>query len=151
IGSVRINELSYVQQKKGDTTRRGGQWSGLSFTFESVGLDSLSKQDSSRFWFCEDVRIDSRNVNFASADGMYQFDIVTIKASANAGELLVNDFKVIPQYPEIEFSRRLGKQGDRYNFVFSKIAAKGVDFKSLETAGKLRVSGLAMEDAELRI
>ncbi len=151
MGVVRINELSYVQQQKGDSTLRGGQWTGLTFAFESVALDSLSHQDSSRFWFCKDIQIDSRKVNFMSADGMYDLNMAAVKASAKTGELSVTDFKVIPKYPEIEFSRRLGKQGDRYNFVFAKIAANGIDFKSLESTGKLKVSGLSLEDAELRI
>ena len=151
LGVIRVNDLSYVQQEKADTTRRGGRWTGITLAFESVALDSLSHQNSSSFWFCEDIRMDSRKVSFASADGMYKFSMGAIKASARAGDLSVTDFKVIPQYAEIEFSRRLGKQGDRYNFVFAKIAASGIDFKSLETTGKLEVSGLSLEDAELRI
>lgn len=151
LGVIRVNDLAYVRQEKGDTTRRGGRWSGLSFSMESVGLDSLSQLDSSRFWFCKDIRVDSRKVNFASGDGMYQFTMGTVKAAATTGEFSVSDFKVIPQYPEIEFSKRMGKQGDRYNFVFAEIAASGIDFKSLETTGKLQVAGLSLADAELRI
>jgi len=151
LGVVRVSDLSYVEQKKADTTQRKGQWNGLTFAFERVALDSLSPQDSNSFWFCQDIRMDSRNVRFASADGMYEFSMGAIRASVRSGDFSVIDFKVIPQYPEIEFSRRLGKQGDRYNFVFAKIGASGINFKALETTGKLDVSGITLEDAELRI
>jgi len=148
---LRVNELSYVHQEKGDTTKRGGKWSGLSFTLESILIDSLSSQDSTVFWFCKDIRVDSKNVNFASADGMYKFTIAEVKASIKNKSLNIADFKVIPQYPELEFTRRMKEPGDRYHFVFQKIVAKAIDFKRLEQEGHLRLASLNLENAELRI
>src|SRR5690606_26607331 len=53
---LRVNELSVVNQDKGDTSRRGGQWSGLSFAMESISIDSLSHRDSTKLWFCSDIQ-----------------------------------------------------------------------------------------------
>lgn len=147
----RVNELSYVQQEKGDTTKRGGRWSNLSFAMESISIDSLSQKDSTVFWFCKDIQINSRKVQFASSDGMYKYTIGEVKASVKRKTLDVLDFKVIPQYPEIEFSQRLGKEGDRYQLVVQRINAKEVDFKQFEVSGRLHVLALNLENAELRV
>ena len=148
---LRVNELSIVNQDKGDTSKRGGQWSGLSFALESISIDSLSHQDSTKLWFCSDIQSNSKNIRFASADGMYEYTIAELKASVKDKSINVSDFKVIPQYPEIEFSQRLGKQGDRYDMVFGKISADDIDFKNFEESGRLRLSALSLENAELRI
>src|SRR5690606_22507400 len=129
---LKVNELSYVKQEKGDTTKRGGKWEGLSFALESISIDSLRQQDSTFFWFCKDIAIDSRNVKFASADGMYKFTLGRLKTSAKEKSFEISDFKVIPQLPEIEFTKKMDEPGDRYNFVFQKIFANDMDFKSLE-------------------
>src|SRR5690606_17391591 len=96
---LRVNELSIVNQDKGDTSKRGGQWSGLSFALESISIDSLSHQDSTKLWFCSDIQTNSKNIRFASADGMYEYTIAELKASVKDKSINVSDFKVIPQYP----------------------------------------------------
>jgi len=148
---LRVNELSYVQQEKGDTTRRGGKWSNLSFALESVFIDSLSQKDSTVFWFCKDIRINSRKVQFASNDGMYKYTIGEVKTSMKNKTIDILDFKVIPQYPELEFSQRMGKEGDRYNMVIQRLSAQDVNYKHLEAEGRLHISVLNLEDAELRV
>ncbi len=147
----RVNELSYVQQEMGDTTKQSGKWSNLSFAMESVSIDSLSQKDSTAFWFCKDIQVNSRKVQFASNDGMYKYTIGEVKASVKRKALDILDFKVIPQYPEMEFSQRLGEEGDRYQLVVQKINAKEVDFKQLELSGRLHVLALNLENAELRV
>src|SRR5690606_18944689 len=91
---LRVNELSVVNQDKGDTSRRGGQWSGLSFAMESISIDSLSHRDSTKLWFCSDIQSNSKNIHFASADGMYDFTIAELKASVKDRLVDITDFKV---------------------------------------------------------
>ncbi|MFB5945757.1 hypothetical protein [Albibacterium profundi] len=148
---LRVNELSFVEQKGGDTTERGGRLSGLSFALESIYIDSLRTSDTTAFWFCDDVRIDSRNVKYESADGMYIFDIASVQSSLKDGFLNISNFKLTPQYPEIEFSQRLGTEGDRYQIVVEDIKASEINFKDLELNEVLKLSTLSLEDAELRI
>jgi len=90
-------------------------------------------------------------VKFASADGMYKFTLGRLKTSAKEKSFEISDFKVIPQLPEIEFTEKMDEPGDRYNFVFQKIFANDMDFKSLEVDGKLTVASVVLENAELRI
>src|SRR5690606_21139877 len=101
--------------------------------------------------FCKDIQSNSKNIKIASADGMYKFSIAELKASVKEGTLGITDFQVIPQYPEIEFSRRLGTEGDRYHIVVQEIAARNINFKQFEEEGRLRLSSFSLEDAELRI
>lgn len=148
---IRVQELSFVEQQGADATTRGGQLSGLSLALESIRIDSLRSADTSAFWFCDDIKIDSRNFKYASADGMYIFDIADIKASLKDGFLDVSNFKLTPQYPEIEFSQKLGTEGDRYHIVVEKIKARQIKFKDLEIDNILRLASLSLENAELRI
>src|SRR5690554_2310325 len=64
---LRVNELSYVQQEKGDTTKQEGKWSNLSFALESIFIDSLSQKDSTTFWFCKNIQVNSRKVQFSAS------------------------------------------------------------------------------------
>lgn len=147
----RVNELSYVQQEKGDTSKRGGKWSNLSFALESISVDSLSQKDSTVFWFCKDIQVNSKKVQFASNDGMYEYTIGEVKTSMKNKTIDIVDFKIIPQYPELEFSQRMGKEGDRYHMVIQRLNAREVDFGNLEAEGRLHVSALNLENAELRV
>lgn len=148
---IRVQELSFAEQKGADTTSRSGQLSGLSFALESIRIDSLRSDDTTAFWFCDDIKIDSRDLKYASADGMYIFDIANIKSSLKDGFLDITDFKLTPQYPEIEFSQKLGTEGDRYHIVVEKIRANKIGFKDLELNEILKLSSLSLENAELRI
>ncbi len=148
---LRVNELSYVQQEKGDTTKQEGKWSNLSFALESISIDSLSQKDSTVFWFCKNIQVNSRKVQFAASDGMYKYTIGEVKASMQNRTIDILDFKIIPQYPELEFSQRMGKEGDRYQMVIQNLNARDVNFKHLEAEGRLHVSALNLEDAELRV
>ncbi|HLW06623.1 MAG TPA: hypothetical protein VKY45_03605, partial [Marinilabiliaceae bacterium] len=138
----RVNELSYVQQEKGDTTKQDGKWSNLTFALESISIDSLSQKDSTVFWFCKDIQVNSRNVQFAASDGMYKYTIGEVKTSMKNKTIDILDFKIIPQYPELEFSQRMGKEGDRYNMVIQRLNAREVNYKNLEAEGRLHVSVL---------
>lgn len=148
---LRVNELSYVQQEKGDTTKQEGKWSNLSFALESIFIDSLSQKDSTTFWFCKNIQVNSRKVQFSASDGMYKYTIGEVKASMKNRTIDILDFKIIPQYPELEFSQKMGKEGDRYQMVIQNLNARDVNFKHLEAEGRLHVSALNLEDAELRV
>ena len=151
IGVIRLNNLSFVNQIKADTTKRGVKWSGLNLTLESIFIDSLKQQDTTSFLFSKDIRVHGKVMNFASTDGMYKFTIGEFRLSTKEESLEITDFKVIPQYPEIEFTQRMAIPGDRYNFVFSKIFAQKINFNQLEREGNLGVAKLILETAELRI
>jgi len=148
---LRINDLSYMQQIKRDTIENGVRWSGLNLAFESISIDSLQQQGSTIFLFSKNMRVQSADMKFASSDGMYKFEVGEFRLSTKDQMIDVKGFKVIPQYPELEFTRRMAEPGDRYDFVFSKIAARKVNFSQLEKEGNLGVSNLTFENAELRV
>src|SRR5690606_5595692 len=148
---IRVQELSFAEQKGADTTSRSGQLSGLSFALESIRLHSLRRDDTTAFWHCDDIKLDSRDLKDASADGMYSCDIANIKSSLKDGFLNITDIKRTPQYPESGFSQKLGTEGGRYHIVVEKIRANKIGFKDLELNEILKLSSLRLENEELRI
>jgi len=114
-------------------------------------LDSNSGQDSTRFYFTKDVSFELAGYHSLSKSKLYTMKVDTITGSATKKYIHIRGFKMIPMYPDLEFSRKLKTQKDRYDLSFGEIDFNGVDFIKLNTDGVLHANSIKISDALAKV
>lgn len=151
IGRIDVKTLSFQKTHYREPSKNSGRLTGLTFQVTDLFLDSARTRDSLYTWFAQDIRLASKNLSYFSADSLYEFKVKAIRGSTKDKVMKIDSFRVIPQYPEMEFSRRLGKQGDRYQMVFGRIAAFDIHFKQLELESRLFFRSLVLQGNSIKV
>lgn len=148
VSLLKVNELSFTKQKFNHLQDSVNKLTGLSFSLEDIVIDSTAMEDPSVIWFSKDIKINSQALKYTLANGMYFLKLEKLNVSTKSKTLDIEAFKVIPLYKELEFSHKLGKQGDRYNILVPHIKIKDIDFKKLETEKKLYAQSVLLENGQ---
>lgn len=93
-------------------------------------IDSLSAQDTSRFYLLKDVNLNLNNYSFATPDSMYHINVNQLSFNAASGIVNIKQFGLIPRYNEKEFSRINGYARDRYTIKLNDISFDGLDLQA---------------------
>jgi len=123
----------------------------LNLTVRDFLLDEHSDDDTTRFYYTKDVRFEIAGYQSPSKDGMYTTKVDSITGSLRKKELEVKNFRMIPKYPELEFSRKLGTQKDRYDLHFKHILFSGIDYLRLNSEGVLHAQSLLLNSGIAKI
>lgn len=153
--SVRVHEvkiidadfdyINAVRQRKQDAVKH------LNITIKDFLLDSLSKEDTTRFFYTKDVSFELAGYKSLSKDRMYTLKADTIRGSVQAQSLEIRGFRMIPSYGEMAFTRKYKVQKDRYNLDFKKVSLKGVDYKRLSQDESVHARSLTLGPAQVAI
>jgi len=148
---LKVNDLSFSKRDYARLQDSVNKLTGLSFSIEGISVDSSAMQDSSFVWFSKDIKINSTALKYTLANGLYFIKLEKLNASTKSRTVDIESFKVIPLYKEIEFSYKLGKQGDRYNILIPFIKVKDIDFKKLENENRLFSQSVLLENGQVLI
>lgn len=114
-------------------------------------IDSLSHQDSTCLFYTKDVFVQLKDYKEVTGNGMYTIRLKEFTASTADGYAALNGLKMIPRYPELEFSRKFNVQKDRYALQFEEIILKNINIKLLEEQGRLVASNLLVNKGSLSV
>lgn len=114
-------------------------------------LNADAAADTTRFYYTKDVSFELAGYSSLSKNKMYTTKVDTIRGSARGRTVVLKGLKMIPMYPDLQFSRMLKVQKDRYDLVFKLIEFSGVDFKALNSDGILHAGALKITDAEAKV
>lgn len=151
LSRLKVNELVYSKRRVRHLSDSVNTLSGLSFTVDDIFIEPSAIQDSSRVWFSKDIRIHSQGLTYTLANGLYFLKIEKLNVSTKNKNIHAEAFKVIPLYKEIEFSHKLGKQGDRYNILVPHIKIADVNFKMLEQEQRFITRSIILENGQALI
>lgn len=151
LSSLRVNELSFSQRTLGSLKDSVSKLSGLSFSVEDLSLDSARMKDPTFVWFSKDIKVHSKSIKYTLADGMSFLKAEKVDISTKDRTLEIEAFKVIPMYKELEFSQKLGKQGDRFNILIPLIKTNSFDFKELENEDRVSIKNMIVENGHVLV
>lgn len=151
LSTINVNNLSFAKQRFHHLKDPVNQLRGLSFSIHDISIDSLSVQDPKRIWFSKNIQLNSENLNYTLDNGLYVITIDKVTGSTQGGGIEIDNFKVVPLLKEIEFSKKLGKQGDRYDIRIPSIKVKAIDFKKMEIEGKVFSQSIELERGEVMV
>jgi len=114
-------------------------------------LDEHSKADTTRFYYTKDISFIMTGYSSLSKDKMYTMKVDTITGSAIGRSVRIKGFKMIPMYPDIQFSKMLKTQKDRYDLAFDQIDFRGVNFYRLNIRGVLQARSLRIKNANAKV
>ena len=114
-------------------------------------LDAHADEDTTRFYYTKDVYFEMAGYHSLSKNKMYTMKADSLTGSARAGFIHLRKFRMVPMYPELQFSRMLKTQKDRYNLTFDQVDFTGVDFMKLNVEGVLHAGALKITQADARV
>jgi hypothetical protein len=123
----------------------------LNVHVKDILLDEHSKTDTTRFYYTKDISFEMTGYHSLSKNKMYTMKVDTITGSAAGKTIHIRGFKMIPMYPEMQFSKMLKTQKDRYNLAFDQIDFNGVNFYRLNIRGILYAKSLRIKNADAKV
>ena len=123
----------------------------LNISVTDVLIDSVSQHDKERFYYSKDVAFELIGYESVSKDKMYTLKVDTLSGFANAGDIRMKGFQMIPMYPDLQFSRKYKTQRDRYDLKFPTIAFSGLDLERFNVEGRLYAEALTIASAKVKI
>ncbi|WP_432713877.1 hypothetical protein [Pedobacter sp.] len=153
--SISLHRLNIVNANlaylNGDNGRKQHTIKKLSVEVNDFLLDSLSDQDTNRFYYTREVSFTMTGYQSLTADKMYTMKVDTITGSVKEKTLELKGFYMLPMYAELPFSRRYKTQKDRFDMHFEKVNFRGIDFVKLDQEGKLHARTLVIGPAKVAI
>lgn len=134
-------QFNYVSGASGEILNTVSQ---LNLQVKDFLLDSSSAKDTTRFYYTKDVSFAIAGYHALSRNKRYTTKIDSITGSARGHNIHIRGFRMIPMYPELQFSRMLPTQQDRYDLNFPEIDFRGVNFFRLNSQGRLHARSLTV-------
>ncbi|MGM9476640.1 hypothetical protein ACS5PU_09415 [Pedobacter sp. GSP4] len=151
VKSIKIVDADFDYINKTGAKKVKNSIKHLDVTVNDFLLDSLSGQDTTRFYYTKDVSFQIAGYKSVSKDKMYSMKVDTVKGSTASKKITVKGFKLMPLYDELTFARKYKVQKDRYNLTFDKIEFNGVDFIGLNTDQKLHAKSMRIGPANVEV
>ncbi len=124
---------------------------GLNVKVTEFRLDSTSQHDKANLYYTQNIQLNLKDHSFVTKDGLYTISIGDLSSSTSGKSLRLANFRVRPNYPEMEFSRKYKEQHDRYDLNFKEIILADIDIYSLNAYRRLRASSLVLNGADVKI
>ncbi|MBT2563269.1 hypothetical protein J7E50_00560 [Pedobacter sp. ISL-68] len=151
VKSIKIVDADFDYINKTAAKKTKNSIKHLDVNINDFLLDSLSGNDTTRFYYTKDASFQIAGYKSITKDKMYSMKVDTIKGSTASKKITVKGFKLTPLYDELTFARKYKIQKDRYNFNFDKIEFNGVDFIGLNTDQKLHAKSLRIGPANVEV
>jgi hypothetical protein len=150
IKAIKIEDADF-DYVSGETGRLLNSVKHLNLQVKDFLLNSSSDTDTTRFYYTKDVSFELAGYHSLSKDKLYTMKVDTITGSAMGRNIKIRNFKMIPMYPDLQFSRKLKTQKDRYDLHFPAIDFNGVDFLKLNNDGVLHAHALRISNATAKV
>lgn len=151
VKSIKIVDADFDYINKTAAKKTKNSIKHLDITINDFLLDSLSGNDTTRFYYTKDASFQIAGYKSVTKDKMYNMKVDTIKGSTASKKITVKGFKLTPLYDALTFARKYNVQKDRYNLSFDKIEFNGVDFIGLNTDQKLHAKSLRIGPANVEV
>lgn len=151
ISDIIFNEADIKYIDKSSEKSQTRTFKGLNIIVTDLKIDSASQFDKSRFYYAKNIKLNLKDHKFITKDGLYTISIEDISSSTSGRNLRLSKFRVRPNYPEMEFSRKFKTQHDRYDLSFNEILFTGINFLKLNTQRRLAASSLLINGSNASI
>ncbi len=151
VQAIKIVDADFDYIKTSESKKAKNSIKHVDITITDFLLDSLSYQDTTRFYYTKDVSFQIAGYKSTTKDKMYNMTVDTIRGSTSTKNIIIKGVKMTPLYPALTFARKYKTQKDRYDLDFKKIALEGVDFILLNTEQKLHSKSINIGPAKVEI
>lgn len=114
-------------------------------------IDSLSSQDTTRFYLLKDVNLNANNYSYATPDSMYYIKVDQLSFNAASGKVNIKQFGLVPRYSEGEFAKVAGYAKDRFNIQMNDIKLDGLNLPAYLQKGELLANEMSIADGGVSV
>lgn len=150
IGQIKVADAD-VDYVNGADGKKLNTLKKLNVNVRDFVVDAFSQYDTTRFYYTKSVSFELLGYKSLSKDKMYTLKIDTLRGTTTGGVLEIKNFKMVPMFPDLEFSRKYKTQKDRYDLDFQDIVFRGVNFSKLDQDGKLIARCLKIGPAKVAV
>ncbi|RQO78533.1 hypothetical protein DBR40_06205 [Pedobacter sp. KBW01] len=151
VKAIKIVDADFDYINKTGTKKVKNSIKHLDITVNDFLLDSLSGNDTTRFYYTKDISFQLAGYKSVTKNKMYSMKVDTITGSAKSKRITAKGFTLLPLYSELTFTRKYKVQKDRYNLAFDKIELNGVDFVALNADQTLHARSLKIGPANVEV
>jgi hypothetical protein len=151
IDSVSLKDISLNYINKNEAVTRQTALKHLDIKISNVLIDSISAQDTSRFYYTKGVDVIIHNYKVATPDSLYTSEIKEIYFSTAKRVIRLDNLNLLPRYSHTAFYRKKGESGDIFTLKFKKIAINDIDLQRFLRDQKLYAGTMDVENADVQI
>jgi hypothetical protein len=151
IDSIALKDISLTYINKNYALEKRSALKHLNINISDVAIDSLSGNDSSRFYYTKGVEIRIDNYKIATPDSLYKATINQIYFSTAKRELFLDGVSFLPRYNKTDFYLKTHQAGDIYNLKFKRIDINDIDLQRFLRNQKLYAGTLNIANASVQI
>lgn len=151
IDSVSLKDISLNYINKNEALARQTALKHLDIKISNVLIDSISAQDTSRFYYTKGVEVIIHNYKVATPDSLYTSEIKEIYFSTAKRAIRLDNVNLLPRYSHTAFYQRKGESGDIFTLKFKKITINNIDIQRFLRDQKLHAGTMDVENADVQI
>jgi hypothetical protein len=151
IDSVSLKDISLNYINKNEALARQTALKHLDIKISNVLIDSVSAQDTSRFYYTKGVEVIIHNYKVATPDSLYTSEIKEIYFSTAKRAIRLDNVNLLPRYSHTAFYQRKGESGDIFTLKFKKIAINDIDIQRFLRDQQLYAGTMDVENADVQI
>jgi hypothetical protein len=128
VSNINLRDIKFKYINNNSNKPVADSLSNLNITLKDWLIDAKSAEDPKRLYLLKDVVLSMNDYVYRSPDSLYHIKMNKLDFRATTGRLKIKQFTVVPQHPEMEFSKAAGYAKDRFNISFNEISLSGIDF-----------------------
>jgi hypothetical protein len=152
IDSISLKDISLNYINKSNPIEKHTSLKHLNINISDIVIDSLSAQDTSRFYYTKGVEIRIFDYKIATPDSLYKADIGQIYFSTAKRMIFLDDVSFLPRYNKTDFYKVTDDAaGDIYNLKFRRIGINDINLQEFLRKQKLYAGALDIDNAKVQI
>ncbi len=125
------------------------EYSGtISLTVNDIELADIKKANDVSQYLIESIEGNITRIQIHEQGSMYTTSISQLYISSAEKQVIMDSILLIPNYSKYDFSRKVGKQVDRFSASFPKVSVTGLIFNKLKDS-LFTASEVVISSAEL--
>jgi hypothetical protein len=128
VSNINLRDIKFKYINNNQALPVADSLSNLNITLKDWLIDSTSAEDPKRLYLLKDVVLNLNDYAYATPDSLYHIKMKKLEFRASTGRLKIDQFGVVPKYPEMEFGQQAGYAKDRYNLSLNQISLSGINF-----------------------
>jgi len=151
IDAIALNDISLNYINRSNKVPKSTALKHLNINVSDVFIDSLSGNDSSRFYYTKGVEVIVKDYEVVTPGKMYKVALKQIYFSTAKRNIVLDDVSYLPRYSKAQFYKVSGEPGEIYSLKFKQIAINNIDLQRFLRDQKLYAGTLDIANASVEI
>ena len=127
--------------------KKAARFEDVEASLSDILMDSTTQNDRERFLFAKTAELSTRNINWRTADGLYDTHIAKATLVATSNRLSISGMEMKPLYGKDEFQNHIKVMTERFALKVPALELHGVDWWSLLNQDRLEATSADLNNA----